>query len=84
MVTPEIISIVMAAIGIVSLLVHKSKCFLRHVDHDTDWGVGFTDNPIVPEVKTPHVRNRCEPNPQTTAADRPATVWSSTSRPYQR
>ena len=84
MVTPELVTIVMAAIGIVSLLVHKSKCFVRHVDHDTDWGVGFTDNPIVPEVKTPHVRNRCVSDPPITVADRPATVWYNTSRPPQR
>ena len=84
MVTPELVTIVMAAIGIVSLLVHKSKCFVRHVDHDTDWGVGFTDNPIVPEVKTPHVRNRCVSDPPITAVVRPATVWYSTSKRSQR
>ena len=84
MVTPELVTLVMAAIGIVSLLVHKSKCFVRHVDHDTDWGIGFTDNPIMPEVKTPHVRNRCGSDPLTTAADRLATVWYSTLKQSQR
>jgi len=84
MVTPEVITLLVAVVGIVGLLFRKSKCFVRHVDHDTDWGMGFTDNPIVPEVKTPHVRNRCVSDPPITAVVRPATVWYSTSKQSQR
>jgi len=57
MATPEIISLLVAVVGLVGLLVRKSKCFVRHVGYDTDWGVGFTEYGIVPE-KSPHVRNR--------------------------
>jgi len=54
MVTPELISLLVAAIGLAGLLFQKSKCFVRHVGQDTDWGVGFTD---VNLVNTPPTRN---------------------------
>ena len=43
MVTPEVISLLVAVVGLAGLLFRKSKCFIRHIGRDTDWGVGFDD-----------------------------------------
>ena len=64
------VTFIMATIGLVGLLIQKSKCFVRHVGLDTDWGVGFTDvnlaNP--PPIET------CGSNP--TVRARPSQTTS--------
>ena len=59
----------MAAIGLVGLLIQKSKCFVRHVGLDTDWGVGFTDVNLVnpPPIET------CASNPTVRVRPSPTT-----------
>ena len=71
MVTPELVTVIMAAIGLMGLLIQKSKCFVRHVGLDTDWGVGFTD---VNLVNPPPMLNTCGSNP--TARVRPSPTTS--------
>jgi len=71
MVTPELVTVIMAAIGLMGLLIQKSKCFVRHVGLDTDWGVGFTD---VNLVNPPPMLNTCGSNP--TARARPSQTTS--------
>ena len=46
---PEQLSaIAFGFIGILAILCRNSKCFARSVDSHMDWGVGFTEPPIVP------------------------------------
>ena len=70
MVTPELVTVIMAAIGLMGLLIQKSKCFVRHVGLDTDWGVGFTD---VNLVNPPPMLNTCGSN----ARARPSQTTSA-------
>ena len=69
MVTPELVTVIMAAIGLMGLLIQKSKCFVRHVGLDTDWGVGFTDVNLVnpPSIETCGSNARARPSPTTSA-----------------
>ena len=64
------VTVIMAAIGLMGLLIQKSKCFVRHVGLDTDWGVGFTD---VNLVNPPSMLNTCDSN----ARARPSQTTSA-------
>ena len=44
-----IVAIGVALLGIVSAVAHRSRCFIRHVNEHWDWGVGYDDQPIVPD-----------------------------------
>ena len=50
-ITPEIAGGIASALGLIGLILRKTRCFLRRVDTSFDWGVGFCDGSIVPSPK---------------------------------
>ena len=58
--TPELVSALCAAlVGAIAVLVRKSKCFIRKLGPGVQYGVGFTDKPLLPGTPekmeiTPH------------------------------
>ncbi len=46
----EALAIVSGLLAALALALKKSKCFARFHDGAMQWGVGFTDAPIVPEI----------------------------------
>ena len=48
--TPEVVGIAASALGLLGLLARKARCFARRVRGRFEYGVGFTDRSIVPEI----------------------------------
>ena len=47
--TPELVSALCAAlVGGIAVLVRKSKCFIRKLGPGIQYGIGFTDKPLLP------------------------------------
>ncbi len=58
--TPELVSALCAAlVTSIAVALRKSKCFIRKLGPGIQYGVGFTDKPLLPETPenmeiTPH------------------------------
>ena len=49
-ITPEIAGVAASAMGLLGLIFRKARCFARRVSGRWQYGVGFTDRSIVPEI----------------------------------
>ena len=48
MVTGEILAAIVSAAAAATLLaLRKSKCFIRRIHNGLQWGIGFTEKPLV-------------------------------------
>jgi hypothetical protein len=47
--SPELLGLTASVVGVIGLILRKARCFIRRVGSGFDWGLGFTDNSIVPE-----------------------------------
>ena len=57
--TPEVVGIAASAIGLLGLLARKARCFARRVKGRFEYGVGFTDRSILPEISDDIKYYRC-------------------------
>jgi len=61
MVAGEIIAAVVSMAATASLLaLRKSKCFVRKLRSGFEWGLGFTDTPLVVNELSVSDKDRCE------------------------
>ena len=45
-----IVAVATAGMGLLAVIVAKSKCFFRNVDDEgLQWGVAFSDRPVMPD-----------------------------------
>ena len=49
-ITPEIAGIAASAMGLLGLIARKARCIARRVGGRWQYGIGFTDRSIVPEI----------------------------------
>ena len=58
-ITPEVVGIAASTLGLLGLLARKARCFARRVRGRFEYGVGFTDRSIVPEISDDIKYLRC-------------------------
>jgi hypothetical protein len=49
--TPELAGILASAMGLFGLIVRKARCFARRVGGKWQYGVGFSEKVLIPEIK---------------------------------
>ena len=63
LITPEVVGIAASTIGLLGLLARKARCFARRIRGRFEYGVGFTDRSIVPEISDDIKWHRCACRP---------------------